>query len=228
MTDLTEGQLGSNSERHPPLSKAAYVLQRLREDFSAGLVSPGEPLRQEEIALRYGVSATPVREALRILEADGLIVYAPHRGATVAQLPAPDVRDLYLLRANVEALTASLAVERGSDAQIRDLRRQHEDLAQQVDELSPEDLSRRNRDLHLAIMTVGSPFIAAQVIRPLWRRTIPASASMWATPDIARSFIAEHEEIIIAIENRQAAEASNRMANHINHAGLMRQVWKQS
>lgn len=211
---------GDNSR--PPLSKSAYVLQRLRQDFSSGQISPGESLRQGEIAQRYGVSATPVREALRILEADGIIVYSPHRGASVAEMATSDLRDLYLLRANVEGFTAQLAVERGTDEQIAQLRRQHDDLARVAYDLSPEELSRRNRDFHLAIVEVGSPFVASYVVRPLWERLIPPSQSLFRDADRVRNFVAEHEAVIAAMEARDATTAREKMSEHIAIAGDLR------
>jgi DNA-binding GntR family transcriptional regulator len=213
----------TRGEQRPPLSKSAYVLERLRRDFSNGTITPGESLRQGEIAERYGVSATPVREALRILEADGLIIYSPHRGATVAEMPQPDLRDLYLLRANVEGFTAALAVERGTDEQIAGLRRQHDDLVRVAFELSPEELSRRNRDFHLAVVAVGSPFIAGHVMRPLWERLIPPSQSLFQDADRVRNFVAEHEAVVSALERRDAEAARQHMSQHIAIAGELRQ-----
>lgn len=207
----------------PPLSKSAYVLQRLRQDFSSGVIAPGETLRQGEIADRYGVSATPVREALRILEADGLINYSPHRGATVAELPSPDLRDLYLLRANIEGLTAGLAAERATDDQIADLRRQHDDLSAAASSLSPQAISLRNRDFHLAIVAAGSPFIAHGVMRPLWERMIPPSQSLFQDPERVRQFVAEHEAIVRGLEERDAAVAREQMCRHISIAAELRQ-----
>ena len=101
MTEAQSSQGGAaQGLTGPPLSKTEYVLQRLREDIASGVVVPGTSLRQSEIAARYGVSATPVREALRLLEAGGSISYAPHRGATVRELSPERVRDVYLLRAD--------------------------------------------------------------------------------------------------------------------------------
>lgn len=208
----------------PPLSKSAYALKRLRQDFANGTITPGEALRQGEIANRYGVSATPVREALRILEADGLIVYSPHRGATVAEMARPDLHDLYLLRANVEAFTTSLAVERGTAEQIAELRKKHDDLVARAFELSPEELSRRNRDFHLSVMTVGSAYVASQVIRPLWERSIPPSLSLWQRPDQVRRFLDEHEAIVSAMERGDADLAGRQMAHHITSAGSLREA----
>src|SRR5690606_13609436 len=67
----------------PPKSKGRYVLDRLREEIAEGVLSPGTALKQTDIAQRYGVSATPVREALRLLESEGQVAYVANRGAVV-------------------------------------------------------------------------------------------------------------------------------------------------
>ena len=102
----------ANDQIRPPVSKTAYVLDRMRDDIAKGTILPGQPLKQTDLAARYGVSPTPVREALRLLEADGSISYSPHRGATVLEMDKSRVRDLYLLRAAMESLATRLAVER--------------------------------------------------------------------------------------------------------------------
>lgn len=206
----------------PPLSKAAYVARRLRDDLANGLVSPGDTLNQGKIASRYGVSATPVREALRILEADGLVVYSPHKGATVADLPSADIHDLYIFRRNVEGLTAALAVERATPEQIAKLRQKHDELKTGVSNFSPEKMSRLNREFHLAIMMIGSPFIATHVMRPLWERIIPPRHSLWTESEKVQTFIDAHERIVRAIEEGDATLATHCVQDHIATAGDFR------
>lgn len=211
-----------DDQSRPPLSKAAYVAEGLRKDLINGRVFPGDALNQIEIAARYGVSATPVREALRILEADGLVVYLPHKGATVADLPRADLHDLYLFRSNVEGLTASMAAQRATPDQLGMLREIHESLKSAVATHSPEELSRLNREFHLAVMAVGSPFIATHVMRPVWERIIPPRDSMWRDPAKVQAFIEAHENIIQAIESRDSERADQLARDHISDAGSLR------
>jgi DNA-binding transcriptional regulator YhcF (GntR family) len=84
-----------------PVSKTEYVVARLEADIADGLIDPGQTLRQHEIATRYGVSATPVREALRILAAEGIVRYSAHKSATVAEMEPVELEDLYALRARI-------------------------------------------------------------------------------------------------------------------------------
>lgn len=215
--------MASRDAAELPLSKAAYVVRRLREDLEEGVISPGEPLSQADIANRYGVSATPVREALRTLEAEGLIVYLPHKGATVADLPKIDVHDFYLFRREVEGLTARLACERITDEQVAKLRELHQQIADGIDALSPAELSRLNREFHLAVIRAGSPFIEKQIMRPLWERMTPPQVSMWRDAANVRQFVEDHERLLDAIAQRDAGRAEAWIRDHISVAADLRE-----
>ncbi|MCR2815543.1 GntR family transcriptional regulator [Microbacterium jiangjiandongii] len=208
---------GSADQR--PLSKAEYVFQRLRRELQEGTIPPGAQVRQTEISSRYGVSATPVREALRRLEADGMVDYAPHRGATVTEMPKRDVRDLYLFRAEVEGLLARLAAERADATTVSALRTAHDELRRLVRHAAgAEALSSANREFHLAVMRAGSPYIADDIMRPLWEKAIPSSASMWDDPDRVERFLREHEAVLAAVEAGRGQEAGDLMAEHVRVA----------
>lgn len=199
-----------------PLSKAEYVLQRLRKELQDGDILPGAQIRQTEISVRYGVSATPVREAMRRLESEGLINYSPHRGATVTEMSRQDLRDLYLFRAEVEGFLARLATERANGESLSMLRKLQDDMRELVNEgASAASLSRQNREFHLALMQVGSPYIADQVMRPLWEKAIPSSESMWDSRDHVDRFLEEHEAVLSAMEAGQPDEACRHMAEHV-------------
>ena len=217
---------GVSRSSHPeqPLSKAAYVLARLRQELADGVIHPGEQLRQVEIAARYGVSPTPVREALRLLEADGAVTYSPHRGATVTELSRLELNDLYLMRISVEALVARLAAERATTQQVAEIRAQHEDLAAKCDEISPEEVSRLNREWHLALLRLGSPLITEHVVSPLWRRFLPPSESQWRSSERNAIFVAEHERIVVALESGDSSEAESAMADHLQTAVELREA----
>ncbi|MQA87467.1 MAG: FCD domain-containing protein [Streptosporangiales bacterium] len=206
----------------PPLSKTAYVVQRIREEIRSGVIVPGEPLRQTDIAERYGVSATPVREALRLLSVDGTISYSPHRGATVRELSADAIRDLYLLRAEIEGLATALAVERMTeDGYYRRIAELHEDLAAMHGEGDAGEMSNRNRELHFAIYSGSSPIITSQVER-MWA-ALPTRLTLWRVPEYAWELTRQHEGIVEAIGARDPELARARMREHILAAAKFRE-----
>ena len=203
-----------------PRSKTQYVLNRLRRDIELGTVHPGEALRQTNLASRYGVSATPVREALRILEAEGSVQYSPHKGATVAQLDDQSMSDLYQLRAATESLVTRLAVDRIDAIDEQRIRELHERITESIGRESGATLSQWNRDLHFAIYAHGSAIITAQLI-PQWR-LFPPQVTIWEVEESARELDAQHEEIISALTARDGDRAAHAMAEHILTAQRLR------
>ena len=205
----------------PPLSRTNYVVERLKSDLADGVLQPGEALRQVQIAQRYGVSVTPVREALRILEADGAITYSPHRGATVRDVDAETAADLYRLRASIEGLATRIAVERMSPERLAAIEAAHTELRRaKASGAEGVDLSRLNRRLHFAIYEGGSPLVLEH-IRTLWTR-FPVSVTIWHTDHNARALDGDHAEIITAIRNAEAEKAASLMSAHIAHAAGLR------
>ncbi|MPZ60993.1 MAG: FCD domain-containing protein [Propionibacteriales bacterium] len=204
----------------PPTSKATYVIERLRQEIIQGIIRPGELLRQADLARRYGVSPTPVREALRLLEAEGTISYVPHRGASVTELNPNHVKDLYQLRAAVEGLATRLAVERMSDETLQHIRVLHERLATTREGDDPRKLSAWNQEFHLAICQAASPVVTSHA-SILWRM-FPTEATLWRLP-YRDSLVAQHRAVVDAMVDRDPSRAEASMAEHVLAAGAYRQ-----
>lgn len=205
----------------PPLSRTEYVVGRLKADLAAGNIPAGEPIKQTVLAKRYGVSPTPVREAMRILEAGGLIEYSPHRGASVTELTPEAARDLYRLRSAVEGEAAAMAVERMTDVQRVAVEEAHARLTKALREQSdtPAELSLLNRAFHFSIYRCCSPLVLEHV-ETLWMRFTPRT-TVW-TPDHAENLHLDHDEILAAVIDGDAVRAQDLTARHIQHASDIR------
>ncbi|WP_165492076.1 GntR family transcriptional regulator [Egibacter rhizosphaerae] len=204
----------------PPTSKTAYVLERLRAEIARGEVQPGDPLRQSDLAHRFGVSPTPVREALRLLEAEGSVSYSPHRGATVNELSHEHLGDLYELRATVEALGARLAAGRMTDEQLARARELHERTVAASSIEDRKQLGAWNRELHLLICRSGSDLVAEHS-ESLWRM-IPTRLTLMNDPAITDEFNEQHEQLIVALEHGDGDRAEEIMREHIMSAAAHR------
>lgn len=205
-----------------PRSKTQYVLGRLRRDLEIGEVNPGDALRQTVLAERYGVSPTPVREALRILEAEGTVQYSPHKGATVAQLDERSIEDLYRLRAATESLATRLAVERMDATAEKTIGELHNRITAAIGRKPGETLSRWNRELHFAIYSHGSEVLANQLTSQ-WR-LFPPQVTIWEDDDSARLLDAQHAAMIDAMHERDGDMAARIMAEHILTAQRLRSL----
>jgi len=200
-----------------------YVLTRLRQAIVDGRLGPGDPIRQESIATKLGVSATPVREALRRLEAEGAIVYVPHRGATVAELSAENVQDLYALRSKVEGLATMFATERGH-ANLDEIAGLNDELAELLRRgASGEALGSLNRRFHFAIYHAARSQLLLTHIETLWTMfPVRANAQLWAVPEHASRFVHDHGAVLKAMQAGDATAAEAVMAEHVAMTAALR------
>lgn len=198
--------------RFPPLqysSKSDIVCAMLREMIISGELSATEPLRQRDLAARFGVSQTPVREALRRLESEGLVVNDPHRGATVAESRNGIVQDNSLIRAALEPLGARLAALAVTDEQVAELQRLNDEmLAQQGDD---EAYAELNRQFHFAIYEAAASPVLLSMMRLLWQ-------AMPHGPKVTRPHAesaAQHQQLLDALAAHDPDRAAEITRAHI-------------
>lgn len=191
------------------------IAQALRESIYAGQYAPGTILRQEQIAAEFGVSRTPLREALRVLERDGLIVYLPGRGVRVANVDLPHLLDAYAVREVIDGVAARFAAERADEAAIADL---YQLVARQRTIIDPWDAkayTQSNVDFHLAVMAAGGNASLDGFV-PLLRMTSQVFAPFFSlTATRAKNAIEEHGRIVEAIAAKDGMAAEELARQHI-------------
>jgi DNA-binding GntR family transcriptional regulator len=215
--------MSSQRDQSPPQSRTEYVTARLREDVANGVISPGELIKQTVLAKRYGVSPTPVREAMRILEADGVITYSPHRGASVREMTPGTAKDLYRLRAAAEGEAAHMAVERMAPDGVAKVRQAFDALtdALALEETTAAELSVLNREFHFAIYKHSSALVV-QFLEMLWSRFTPP-ATLFADREVAQELHDEHRDILQAVIDGDADAAQHLTSSHILGASRRRE-----
>jgi len=194
------------------LSKTDMVAALIRELIITGELAAGEQLRQRDLAQRFGVSQTPVREAMRRLESEGLVVGDAHRGFTVAAGDAGPVEENFQIRAALESLGASMAAEKIDAAGIARL----QELNEQMVALAEDDphYAELNREFHAALQAYSRSPLLMSLMRLLW-------ASLQDGPRVARSQAAsarEHDAILDALRAGDAEAAAARTHQHIMDA----------
>jgi DNA-binding GntR family transcriptional regulator len=189
-------------------SKSDIVCAMLRELIISGELEAGKPLRQRDLAARFGVSQTPVREALRRLESEGLVVNDPHRGATV--IGSTDaVEDNSQIRAVLEPLGARLAARSITVEQLDRLRVLNDEMLALPE--SDDRYGTLNRDFHFAIYEAAASPVLLSMMRLLWQ----------AMPDgpkvtrLHRESAVQHQELIEALSERDEDRAAAITAAHI-------------
>lgn len=217
MSARSSGDLrGLQHTDRPPTSKAEYVHETLRREIVNGVHPSGSSINQEEIASRLGVSITPVREALRRLESDGLVTYRAHRGATVSDLGVEAAEELRLLRAAVEGLTARLAAQRATDAQLADLTAVHERMVANGRAHNSHALAEDSKLFHQMVADIGGPAFLSGHVRAI-RRNNPVlqTVSRWNDPANVDVYLEAHSRLLEALAARDEDTAERIMAEHI-------------
>jgi DNA-binding GntR family transcriptional regulator len=211
MDTTTDSKLGA---RHAPLTK--LVLAALRERILSGELAPGERLVEGRLSEQLGVSRMPVREALRALAAEGIVVIEPRRGATVTSFSPEQIREMVEVRATLEALNAKLAARRHDPAQIARLERI---LAEGTRLTSEDDLTRisaLNLDFHEALGSVAANSVLQEMMRSLRERT--ALFFTVNNRERMRQNWEEHAAILRAVVAGDAELASLLAARHVYSA----------
>jgi DNA-binding GntR family transcriptional regulator len=201
---------------------AAPLRQRatesLRNAIAVGRFAPGQRLLERELCEMTGVSRTLVRESLRQLEAEGLIVVSANRGPVVVKLTRKQAQDIYDVRCLLEGFAAEIVAERGTDDQIARLGAAFEALRRDID--SPEPLDRllaKNRFYEELIEAAANEALGSTLRMLNSRITLLRSASLQHPGRSARS-IAELEALMDAIRRRDPKAAQAAATLHVRNA----------
>ncbi len=188
---------------------------RLEADILQGRVRPGDRLDERELSKTYGVSRTPVREALQRLQASGLAVARGRQGLQVAQLSVADLLDGMTVVAELEALAAAQAARRVTEDGRATLDRAHEACGQAVVTGDCEAFYNANLQFHDAIAAASGNDILQDALRRLSLKTAPYRRAITFQPGRMPASHPEHAAILDAILGRDAARASELMRRHV-------------
>ena len=203
------GQLVQNA------SVAATEL--IRQAILDGRLEPGSRLKEEELARELGISRTPVREALLVLQAEGLIETTPNRGAVVVTHDADDLIDLYQLRALLEGYAARQAAATVSDEEIGLLRKSCDRFDRNPGSALRE-VVRENMLFHQTIHDLAGSVRLAALVRQVIELPLVYRSYVWYSPDQKRISAHYHRQITNALSVRDAERAELVMREHVFEA----------
>jgi DNA-binding GntR family transcriptional regulator len=199
--------------------KRDYIVEQLRAEISAGKLKPGQKLRQEELAARFQISSTPVREALRKLEAEGLLTSVPHQGVFVSQIRLEEMEERYRLRilletyAVKEAMRHLQAAPEQRDKLLNDLEEYQAAICAALEEGRHSEVNQLSYDLHLRLYEEARSPLLKQMILDLWKHF--PFRSLWFVPGRAEQAHAEHLILFDAIRQGDTAEAERLLREHL-------------
>jgi DNA-binding GntR family transcriptional regulator len=180
-------------------TKNVVVYRKLRQSIIKGKLKPGQKLVMADLAKTFGLSETPVREAIRRLESDGYVHFTPHTGAVVTKIDEGKLVEIYLIRIELEALATRLASPHITDRDIEFLNKKNHDMETAIRQNKYENLGALNKDFHLRIYK-AAPFPRLyKMICDLWD-TFERWPSVFSyVPERAVASVEEHRKIIEAL-----------------------------
>lgn len=195
-------------------TKQDYVYEQLNEAILSGRFKPGEHLVLEDLAEEFGTSRTPLREAIRRLQTEGLIDFAPHRGAVVADLSVEELIELYHIRAVLDGLAARLATGNLSDAELTELQSIYDDTQRELDPSKPVRFEEFNRKFHEIIyQSANAPSLYEMIINLYTKTARHRHLSLHSAGRI-QDVLVEHHRILQALVDRDAEMAERYAREH--------------
>lgn len=185
-----------------PKTKNVAVYRKLRQSILKGKLKPGQKIVMAELAKGFGLSETPVREAIRRLESDGYVQFTPHMGAVVTGIDERQMVEIYLIRTELEALAARLAGSFVTERDLDFLVRKNKEMEIAAGQEKYESLGALNKEFHLRIYK-AAPFPRLyQMICDLWD-TFQRWPSVFSyVPERALASVEEHKRIIEALRTK--------------------------
>lgn len=192
------------------------VVTRLRDMIIEGLLKPGVRIHEGQLGEQLGVSRTPLREGLKVLAMEGLVELVPGRGAMVRTLKAKDVQDMLSVQSVLEQLAGSLTCQNASDAEIRDVRRLHDEMLAFYRVGDRLQYFKKNQQIHAALIALSGNESLAMVHDILQSRMRRIRFLGDQNDETWSGAVADHEEMIAALEKRDGKRLSAALVDHLS------------
>jgi DNA-binding GntR family transcriptional regulator len=202
-----------------PQTAQQAVVDALREAITTGQMVPGAPVVQGVLAEQFGISRIPIREALKVLDAEELVRYQPHTGYTVTKLELPELLEVFRLRRVIEADLLRAAIDNISDEVIENARAAMVAVQAAAAAGDLVALGKANRRFHLLPLEPSGMKRGIRILNQLWDTTDPYRTLYADSYSLDRNVVnSEHEQILAAIEKRDVDSAIDLLDAHQRHS----------
>ena len=210
-----ESNFTVNMNEYLPLRDV--VFNTLRQAILRGELKPGERLMEIQLANKLGVSRTPIREAIRKLELEGLVLMIPRKGAEVADISEKSLRDVLEVRKALEELAVQLACDKITKEEIEDLKKAAEDFKKILKSRDITEIAEADVRFHDIIFMATDNQKLVQLLNSLREQMYRFRVEYLKKEEVHPQLIAEHEKIIEHIMERDKVKASAIVSEHINN-----------
>ncbi len=193
------------------------LLDHIRELIVEGVLPPGSKIPENELCARFGVSRTPMREALKVLAADGLVMLEQNRGAWVSKITVAELEEVFPVMGALEALSGELACQNITPAQLENVRHLHAEMVRHYESKELAEYFRVNQEIHEVILEAANNATLAAQYRSLAHRVRRARYIANMTDARWRRAVEEHEQILKALENREGEKLAGILKAHLHN-----------
>lgn len=199
-------------------SLTSMIFEKIREDILIGKYPSGEKIVEAKLAEEFGVSRTPVREALKQLELDGLVDNIPNRGVIVKGISSQDVEDIYTIRISIEAIAVKWAIDRMNDNDLQKLKDIYELMEFYTFKNDIDKIAELNTKFHETIYNATKSRYMEHVLKDFQYFMKTTRYRSLRSPGRVKNTLKEHKEILDAFIEKNKEEASKAIINHINNS----------
>ncbi|MEY8040355.1 GntR family transcriptional regulator [Saccharopolyspora cebuensis] len=207
MAEVTAGGAGR------PADSVGRAVEQIRRMMRSHELLPGQPLRQEALAERLGVSRVPVREALKALEAEGVVRHRPNVGYAVTRFSAEELRQAYLMRTALEAAVLRELPRPGADA-LAELSALNDRIAEAAQAVDVQRMIALNHDFHFAIFRSSGLHLIVDEIERIWKMTEVYRVVYLYDEAARKRVVREHRQLIGALRRGRTERAIEIMDAH--------------
>lgn len=193
------------------------VFNTLRQAILKGELAPGERLMEIQLAEKLGVSRTPIREAIRKLELEGLVLMIPRRGAEVAKISEKSLKDVLEVRRSLEELAIELACQRMTDTDMQELEKMQKKFCDAIADGSAMEIAESDEAYHDVIYNSTHNARLVQILNNLREQMYRYRLEYIKDEDKRQILRIEHEKILKALRSRHVAEARAAAREHIDN-----------
>lgn len=204
-----------NMDEYLPLRDV--VFQTLRQAILRGDLKPGERLMEVKLANKLGVSRTPIREAIRKLELEGLVLMVPRKGAEVAEITEKSLRDVLEVRKALEELAVQLACDRITEEEIEQLKEVAKEFRSNLQEKDVTKIAEIDVKFHDILYLATNNQKLVQLLNNLREQMYRYRIEYLKREDVYPILMKEHEDIILHLSRRDKEKALEVMACHIDN-----------
>ena len=191
------------------------IYTSMRNDIIACKKAPGERLTEDSLRKKFRTSNTPIREAMRRLEAEGLVFSVPHRGIFVSRISSRDVREIYEIREVLEGVAVRMAVQNIRDNDKVYLRRLLQDLERSAAARDQESWHNKNGDLHFYLIKLSGNKNLFHLIEGLKKRVFRYHKFSTTSQETMNQYVTQHRNVVEAVIEGDAQRAEKEMAAHL-------------